>query len=532
VDCTGPGRRQPTHRGRFRSLAAVAAVVGCALTTIAGASAASAGASSSAEHRPRRVEKPRTVVTTDMEQDDLASLIRYLLYTNDVDTEGIIYTSGRYHWAGDGKGTLFFLPGREYTTPQTSWRWTGTRTIQDQVLPAYAQVYPNLRRHDPDYPSPAELLAKVKVGNIDFENEVVHDTPGSDLIRNLLLDHDRRPVYLQAWGGTNTIARALKSIEERFSGTPQWHRIQAAVSAKAVILASGFQDDTYAQYIAPSWPGLRVENLQAGYATWGYNCNNGSGNVRGLPADRKYFTGAWIKQNIQIGPLGSLYRSWLDGQSMPGDQLDIFGDPALAAGGWCKPLGPYDFLSEGDNVAFNPLLNTGIQNPANPLLGGWGGRATQTSTTPDLWTMVATEKDPTGVDVADYTTLRWAAAAQNDFAARMQWTLTPRYRDGNHPPRVAIHAGDTIRVSPGSSITLAATATDPDRDRVALDWWQYREEGTYPGTVQIAEKSRDRAVIAVPTDAVRGQTISVILQGTDDGAFPLTRYDRVILRVA
>jgi hypothetical protein len=28
-----------------------------------------------------------------------------------------------------------------------------------------------------------------------------------------------------------------------------------------------------------------------------------------------------------------------------------------------------------------------------------------------------------------------------------------------------------------------------------------------------------------------GQTISVILQGTDDGEFPLTRYDRVIIRV-
>src|SRR5690242_1161628 len=84
--------------------------------------------------------KPRAVVTTDMEQDDYASLIRYLLYTNDLDTEGIVYTSGRFHWAGDGKGTEFFLPGREYTTPQTSWRWTGTRTIQDIALKAYARV--------------------------------------------------------------------------------------------------------------------------------------------------------------------------------------------------------------------------------------------------------------------------------------------------------------------------------------------------------------------------------------------------------
>jgi len=38
--------------------------------------------------------------------------------------------------------------------------------------------------------------------------------------------------------------------------------------------------------------------------------------------------------------------------------------------------------------------------------------------------------------------------------------------------------------------------------------------------------------IAVPADAKRGQTISVILQGTDNGSFPLTRYDRVIIRVA
>ena len=99
---------------------------------------ATIGAASAEAHQRSR-EKPRTVVTTDMEQDDLASLIRYLLYTNDVDTQGLVYTSGRYHWAGDGKGTEFFLPDREYTTPQTSWRWTGTRTIQDQVLTAYAR---------------------------------------------------------------------------------------------------------------------------------------------------------------------------------------------------------------------------------------------------------------------------------------------------------------------------------------------------------------------------------------------------------
>ncbi|PZG19098.1 hypothetical protein C1J01_13215 [Nonomuraea aridisoli] len=505
-------------------------VLACAIAALAGMLSVTGGALPAAADS-RGDDRPRTVVTTDMEQDDYASLIRYLLYTDELDTQGIVYTSSKFHWSGDGKGTEFFLPDREYSTPQTSWRWTGTRTIQDQALSAYAEVYPNLRRHDPHYPAPDELLSKVKIGNIEFEGEMAEDTEGSDLIRDLLLDRDARPLYLQAWGGTNTIARALKSIEERFAGTEQWPRVKDQVSRKAVILASGLQDETYAKYIAPVWPDIRVQNMAAGYATWGYNCSRGQGNVRGLPADRVYFSGAWIKQNIQIGPLGSLYRSWLDGQSMPGDPLDIFGDPERAPSGWCKPLEPYDFLSEGDNVAFNPLLDTGIQDPDNPLLGSWGGRATRTSTTPNLWTMVDTEKDGAGDDASDYTTLRWAGAAQNDFAARMRWTLTPRYGDGDHAPTVQILGGDTVRARPGSTVALTGRAGDPDRTPVRLSWWQYREEGTYPGTVTITDRGHGRAAVTVPSDATPGQTISVILQGTDQGTFPLTRYDRVIIRV-
>ncbi|SNT54216.1 Protein of unknown function [Asanoa hainanensis] len=505
---------------RLRLLAAVSLAV--AVTATIGAAPASA-------HGSDRADKPRTVVTTDMEQDDLASLIRYLLYTNEVDTEGIVYASGRFHWSGDGQGTEFFLPGREYSTPQTSWRWVGSTYIEDHVLPAYAAAYPNLRRHDSDYPSPAKLKSMIKLGNIEFEGEMAKDTPGSDLIRKLLLDNDKRPLYLQAWGGTSTIARALKSIESQYAGTRKWAAVQEKVSHKAVILASGFQDETYQDYIAPAWPGIRVEQLSAGYSTWGYNCNRGGqGNVRGLPADRVYFSGPWIRDNIQIGPYGSLYRSWLDGQSMPGDQLDIFGDPVLAPGGWCKPLAPYDFLSEGDNVAFNPLLRTGIEDPANPLLGGWGGRATQTTTSPDLWTMASTEVDATGTPVANLTTLRWAAAAQNDFAARIQWTLTPSYRDGNHAPSVQVRGKDSVRARPGSTVSLSARTSDPDHDRVTTSWWQYREEGTYPGAVPVSAGG----TVHVPADAVRGQTISVIVQGTDDGQFPLTRYDRVTITVS
>ena len=60
-------------------------------------------------------EKPRVIVTADPELDDSNSLIRYLLYSPDFDTEGLIYASSGVHWKGDGQGTRWMVPGREYT---------------------------------------------------------------------------------------------------------------------------------------------------------------------------------------------------------------------------------------------------------------------------------------------------------------------------------------------------------------------------------------------------------------------------------
>ena len=51
-------------------------------------------------------ERPQTVVMTDGEVDDMDSFLRFLLYTNDVEVKGIIYTSSMWHYSGDGKGTL------------------------------------------------------------------------------------------------------------------------------------------------------------------------------------------------------------------------------------------------------------------------------------------------------------------------------------------------------------------------------------------------------------------------------------------
>ena len=84
------------------------------------------------------------------------------------------------------------------------------------------------------------------------------------------------------------------------------------------------------------------------------------------------------------------------------------------------------------------LLDTGIQAPQDASLGGWGGRTAQTTTSPDLWTSVPTETDSSGAAVANFTFSRWEAAVQNDFAARMQWTLTPSYAGAPADRRIAV----------------------------------------------------------------------------------------------
>src|ERR1700734_635094 len=128
----------------------------------------------------------------------------------------------------------------------------------DNIVAAYAKVYPNLRIHDPDYPLPAELKSKITWGNVDFDGDFSKDTDGSNLIKSLLLDNKPGPLYVTAQGGESTIARALKSIYDQYAKTPQWESLQEKVSRKLIIIPSGDQDGTERSYIRPNWPSVRI----------------------------------------------------------------------------------------------------------------------------------------------------------------------------------------------------------------------------------------------------------------------------------
>ena len=121
--------------------------------------------------------------------------------------------------------------------------------------------------HDPRYPSPDALRAVIREGNVDFEGDTSAETPGSQLIADVLLDGEPGPVFLQLWAGPSTVARALMSIEERFAGTDEWERVRAEVSAKAIITKFASQDATYDDYIAvrlAGHPGHRGRDARMG----------------------------------------------------------------------------------------------------------------------------------------------------------------------------------------------------------------------------------------------------------------------------
>ncbi|WP_201742377.1 DUF1593 domain-containing protein [Novosphingobium ovatum] len=493
--------------------------------------------------------KPRVVITTDPELDDFNSLLRFLLYTPDFRVEGLIYASSQYHWKGDGKGTPFAVKGREYNSggvnlcPCTSWRWAPGDRFIDDALDAYARAYPNLRLHDRAYPSPQALRARVRWGNVAFDGDISADTPGSRLIERLLLDADPAPVYLHAWGGHSTIARALKAIEERYQHTPQWPAIRAKVVAKAVIQPSGDQDDTYATYIKPHWPEIRFMK-QEGAVSLGYLSQ-----LTQHPQDAALLGADWTRANISArGAMGAAYRVWGDGRQMvPGDTFDYFGIPGktakqLIAEGyhvWSPVFAPGSFISEGDTPTFLNLIDNGLRAYRPDSFGGWGGTLVPGDeykpfgAPPAVRAAVrALIEDPAAhVELPPVPRHPFMAAAQNDFAARLAWSVTPRYAGANHAPRVAVQGARAMTVRAGQALPLRATTSDPDGNRVALRWWPYAAAGSYRGDGAGLSGEGAAPALRVPQDAKPGQTIHLIVEATDNGVPAMTRYDRVVLTV-
>ena len=488
-------------------------------------------------------EKARTVITTDGEVDDRDSVIRALLYANDMDIAGIVLTSSMYHYAGDEENGV------------EPFRWTGTQWIYD-FLDAYEKVYDNLKSHDPEYPEPEYLKSVTHIGNIKNKGEMDEITEGSEFLKELFLDDDPRTLYVQTWGGTNTTARALKSIEEEYKDTDQWRKIQDKINQKLVIYIILDQDESYGDYIAQSWPDLYIINDRSNFWHFAYAWQFHSDELNNtLKAD-------WCFPNLvdEKGPLMDYYALMGDGKIIEGELYD----EQRGTDDYLKNnpnYNQYDFISEGDSPSFFYLLDTGLRSMENPSYGGWGGRFGQDGE--KLYKNTVVDYNPYSQRYeAQYTLSRWFTDIQNDFAARVDWCLTDDDSQVNHAPTVSVTQGIDITAAPGENIILTAVGEDQDGDLLSYRWWRYFEADTYQDTEfqneiipddsagllldltrdlsdgeptdTISINGADQAEMSftVPENAQAGNTIHMIVEVQDDGEHTLKHYQRVIITVS
>ncbi len=476
--------------------------------------------------------KPRTIVTTDGELDDVDSFIRMLLHSNEFRIEGLVISSSQWHYKGDGKGTKFTsemdLSKRLYGE-RTELRWPGTDWIYN-LVDAYGKVYPNLKLHASDFPDPIYLRNLIRIGNIDFEGEMAKDTDGSDFIKAKLLDDNTEPLYLQVWGGTNTIARALKSIEDQYKNTDQWEKIYKKVCDKAIIYAILDQDATYRKYISINWKDVKIYYNANQFWCFAYFWKTAA------PASmHQYLEGKFMGPRIinNHGPLLKMYYSYGDGNPPAGELEDIYSDPEKIKKNQWGSFTQYDFISEGDSPAFFHLIDVGLNNLSNPSYGGWGGRLVQSTTNPSRWEDgdAAADFNPfTQKNDKAYPQTRWIDVLQNEFAARADWCIND-FKHSNHPPKVSLNHSANLSAKAGETVQLKGAANDPDGNKLNYHWWQYEDADTYRGKVTLKNSNTKNASFTVPSDVNAGDTIHIILEVTDNGTAPLTRYQRAIITI-
>lgn len=276
--------------------------------------------------------------------------------------------------------------------------------------------------------------------------------PLSDGARDLIarLEESTKPLWVLSWGGTNVLAEALQHI--RKLKTPE---MEAALHSRLRVYTISDQDDT-GDWIRNTFPDVFYMVSIHGFgafdmAAWqGISHPNSRGNLSVVSSQ-------WLQKNIRLGPLGTVYP-----ESM--------------------------HIMEGDTPTFLFLIQNGLGSPENPNFGSWGGRyravnvgsahyADVVDTLIDIDGRVRTDQKA--------TICRWRSHYQNDFAARMRWTITSDFREAVHPPVPIVNGQKgpnhmTLSVHSGDTITLDASESfDPDHaeDTSGLEfqWYQYCE---------------------------------------------------------
>lgn len=445
--------------------------------------------------------KERVIVLTDIENepDDAMSLVRFLVYANQWDVEGLVATTSIHQ-----------------RNEVAAWRIR-------EILDAYEQVRPNLLKHEAGYPTAQHLRSVTCEGRPDFGMRAVGegmDSDGSELIVEALKKEDPRPLWVLVWGGPNCLAQALWKIA-RTCDAAEAERLTDKLRVYAISdqddsgpwIRAAFKNIFY--IVSPGWHPLGGYH----YATWsGISGDRFHGRFAG--GDFEIVDNPWLDAHIRSkGPLGAQYPS-------------------------------AKFLMEGDSPTFLYLIRNGLGSSEHPDWGSWGGRYELYRPRTERW-FLTPETRPIWTDAMDEapgadgqwhtsnkaTVWRWREAFQHDFEARMDWTIK-EYGEANHPPAVALNGPREIEARIGDTVVLSVTARDPDDDRLSYRWFYYPEAGSFviasgrtAAPVPIADADRPTASCTIPKTERPG-TMHFVVAVTDHGTPALTRYERVIVHVS
>lgn len=398
---------------------------------------------------PPKDLKPDVFILTDIsnEPDDAESLVRLLLYSNELEIHGIVAT--------------------------TSY-WLNYTTHEEDIYPivdAYEDVWPNLVKHLESYPSADHLRSLVTSGHPDYGLEAFKRKEISDGARSLILAVDKTDLGGQlnvlVWGGAGVLAEALNEVRKT--------RLEAelALFVSKILVYSISDQDNAGTWLRINFPKLRYIASVHGFNQYGLAAWVGISGEKYNPfdfggPDSDLVSKDWLRQNIQaVGPLGKVYL-----------------DPM--------------FSMEGDTPSLLFVVPNGLNFPSRPEIGGWGGRYIPVDISGYLNHYSDTTDYVEGQDgqthVSNKASIwRWREAYQNDFKVRMQWTVS-EFENAFHQPIVKVNGSDSFRpmeidTEVESTVILDASESfDLNGNHLQFKWWHYREVSvTQSNIVEVPE---------------------------------------------
>ena len=454
------------------------------------------------------MKKPRYIALTDVstgiEVDDRQSLIRLLLYSNEIQIEGLIAVTSCFLKNGAKKHN---------------------ENIIHNIVNKYESVRDNLLVHAKGYPS-ADYLHSVTARGIStfgkgvgkgFCEDKYCNNSGVRLIINAA-DKEEDPLYIGLWGGANTLAQAIWTAEKEKSRN-EFDKFLSKLCIYSISdqdYAGKWIRDNYGNrlyYIVSPSPPDRNGSKEYYKATWGgisadrntHGSENGKDKTNGFfGADFDLVSNKWIKKNIRaVSPYGKIY--------------------------------PYTrFITEGDSPSFLWLIHNGLNDFEHIEYGSWGGRYTLQKLADEKYPIFTTASDQVlGNDHKIHCSpqasiWRWREEFQNDFAARMLWTITDKYDLANHHPIVET-GNRVVYAKAGEEVLLKADAYDPNGGRLFCHWLHYPEAGDNDFYIDLSNEKGNKIKIVVPNTAKND--VHIILKITNDGIPPLSTYARFIIKV-